>query len=417
MPPPADELHLRALAFEHYFGAGAAWAAGWTSIESNAAIDSHDTGSFVASWQLGIDAPRYSPISAALDQRTSPPRALKYQVTGVGRFSRVDAVGLWEAHLHRLLDDSLRDVALLGFSVWQHPIRVNEAGKHVVESVERWPLAAVIYTPTPFLGGSPGYYAVTREGYIKLPKPGTTDGHWTVLGEGDTPHLKGAIRALSTSYVAGQHGERDRASLSATTGRAAPIAELPAGKDGAIITAEDEIGQSVGRVVAGLGRARVGAVVPNGTKITAFQITTSEAALFSVNLADRIKLVALALLGQSGTLVAGDGGVYTAPVFADVPESLVRRDVKVIETAANGLFAVLTMLNYGSSAPAPTLCGPLADRDEEERLTAQALRFEAFHRALSAERANGFEPDEARVRELAVLYRVPPPRFPPAKAA
>lgn len=424
-------------------GSDAALAGGWTWPEARAACDDHARGNFVRSWQFALDAPTFPPIRAALEQRFAPPCGLPWSVEGSerapGRFETEAARATWSEHLHRLLKSTLRDVALMGFSVWQHPITVNpDTLRHEVTTIERWPLSAVRYTAVPFMDPwSPGkwicgYYAIVfGDGdsigdvlwgnskvnfrFVQLPAPGKTDGHWTVIGEGDRPHEGGAVRSLDVPFVAGQLGARSRANLLKTLGRQSPVGILP----GQTPVLSDE-GKAMARVIGGIGIAADGAVLPGGSDIKGFSITTPTASLF-IDDAQLTQLsVALAILGRGGALGKEDAQ-YPSPVEAEVPEDLVRADVGIIERAGSVLLQLVAGLNNDALPEPIRLCGHMPDtegaaavkaRQEQEKREAEKLV--AFWAAVKAERDAGFTIDSKRLGSIAARCGVEAPELPPA---
>ncbi len=409
-------------------GVEAAWAAGWTPVEARLAVDAHKRGIFTYSWQLTIDVPAYPPIKAAVDQRLASPDGLPWTVDGAsrapGRLEREAAQELYDNWLERLRRSTLRDLAMMGFSVWRHPRTIDpDTQRTEIRSVERWPLAAVGYTPYPMLGVI-GYYAIIRGGTrIQLPRPGTTDGDWTVVGEGDQPHLDGAICSLDVSFTAGQIMERARANLGKTMGRASPIGEMPPGTP-----LEDKNGQTpeaaaMQTVVAGLGTDIAGALMPSGAKITKFEVGTAAIGYFHESLLDRILHVALAVLGRGGALAKTDAQ-YQGMAELEVPEDLIRRDVRALERSVSALFALLARSNAGLGVETPRLNGHFPDTEQDarikakqEREIAESAKLAGYHAAVQAERANGFDfvgPDgQARLNAIAARCGVIAPSLPP----
>ena len=446
-------------------GADAALASGWTWKAARAACDAHKRGTFELSWQLALDAPSSPAIRGAEAQRLAPPCGLPWEVIGSrrapGRIETEAAQDLWDRHLRRLLRSSLRDIAYMGFSVWQHPTATNPTTlRREVITVERWPLSQVRFTATPFMDPwQPGrwifgYYALqfgvgeslgqvlydpasptsgVAVKFIQLPRAGETDGHWTVLGEGDMPHMNGAITSLDTPYVGGQVAPRARANLLKMYGRQSPLAEMP--PDTATTSPE---GVALGKVVNGIGIDRDGGLLPNGAKVHGFSLVNPTAGLFMDDAQLTSQAVALALLGRGGSLVKEDAQ-YPSPIEAEVPESLVRADVEIIERGASRLFNFLAAQN----TPKPgkiILTGHLPNTEQDaaikarqEREKREAEKLSAFHNAITLERANGFDlvgPDgQARLNAIAarcgveapiipatglppVLVKVPPPTVP-----
>ncbi len=419
-------------------GADAALAAGWTPEEGRLAVDAHKRGTLLWSWQLAIDAPSYPPIKAALEQRLASPLGLPWEVEGPsrapGRIETEAARGIWCRHLERLVRSTLKDLIMMGLSVWHHPTVVNpdtlrtEIAPFMIGGdedvyqvgrggVQRWPISAVGYTATP-IRGVIGYYAITQGGgVIQLPRPGESSEEWTVVGEGDQPHLDGAITALDQAFTGGMLAWRARLNLGSTAGRASLLMMLPPSVPTQTTDASGlptrGISEDAQEVLAAVGTEQANAVFPNGTTFEKFELAMTGAAdFFHTDLLDSILMVALAVMGRGGALAKTDAQ-YQGPAEMDVPESLIRRDVRAIERAASGLFAMLTRANAGSRVKSPTLCGHLPDTDQETRYQDLANRRKLYLEELAAEKALGIPMTQEHADELALEYDVLPIVVPP----
>ncbi len=250
--------------------------------------------------------------------------------------------------------------------------------------------------------------------FIQLPRPGETSDEWTLVGEGDQPHLDGAVTALDVSFPKGQLARRAEANLISTIGRTSPVGELPPD-----ITPESPEGKAFLKMVKDLGSKITAGVHPQGGKVYPLEIAAQTGTLFQQILEGEARMVAWALLSVDATLGRGSN-VYNDPALQAVPQHLKRRDVGVIERAATNLFAVLCLLNQGPDVEAPRLLGHLPDVDQEKKRAAanaeteaDGKRLIAFHAALFAERSNGFPLTQERIDALATFYRVPAPMLPP----
>ena len=450
MPPP---LNLTPEMIDYLRGVDTAWASGWNAELASGAVASHMRGYFVASNQLAKDLPRYPPIRAALAQRVSAARSAEYSITGPtrapGRIETEAAQRLWygdnvepekpkteedpvddarsdaarraaKGPLARLQKSTFRDLAMLGFSVWQHPIVVDPVTlRHEITTIERWPLGAVEYVTHG--DGAEGYYAVTAEGeYIPLPPPGTTDGHWTVVGEGDRPHEDGAVISLDMSFVAGQLGRRAFANMISTMGKASPICELPDE-----VSPDEQEGKDMLGMVKALGTKQAAGVHRKGGRVYPFEVTSRTGDLLPQVTDEQARMVAWALLGHDATISRGD--VYNDPTAQSVPQDLTREDVRAFALACSNLFAVLARLNLGVDVEAPRLVAVLPDADQDARRKAANERRAALdaHRSaqlaagkaaaeqITAERAAGVVVDETRVAQVYEIAGLLPPVIAP----
>jgi len=437
-------------------GSDAVWAAGWTPAEARLAVDQYKRGTFSWGWQLSIDATGYPPIKAALDQRRAAPEGLPWEVVAAPAPAAAEveleiARALYREHLARLLTSSLRDLAMCGLFVWYHPLVVDHDTLRTmvapyqppdqsmpsapVGGVQRWPISAVGYTAYPMRGVC-GYYAITQGGQlIQLPRPGTTEGDWTVGGDGDLPHLDAAICALDMEFTAGMLARRARSNLGVSAGKASPVGNMPPGVP--VHTTDDAgnpvqgPGEAAAATLAGLGTEQTAALFPDGFQLGKFELTTTGAAeYFATDLRDSLLMVSLAVMGHGGALGKQDAQYQSQEGReVDVPAALNRRDVRDVERAANGLFAMLARLNSGLPAElAPKLDGHLPDADQADRIAAQQAQEQAeaakwlkFHEVVAAERANGFDfvglEGQARLDEIALRCGVTAPRLPTSTKA
>ena len=375
---------------------------GWTPPEVRNAVTFHLRGMFWQSATLARDCIRYPPIKGAMEQRLAPAEKAKWSIQedsgrAPGRFAREDLEVAWSDFRAVNFSEVLRDYAFMGLS-WIHVHMVVDERGIEVPVLKRWPLEAVMWRPrSPAFAG--GYYAITADSGLVRMVHG--DAHWFCIGMGERPHEVGAVASLGLSYVAGELSRRDRAGLSEAAGRAAPVAQLKEG-----VAVDSEIGLSMQDVIAEMGRGRKGIVVPHGTNVSPFQIV-SDTSFFREALADEIALVSFALLGQAGTMAPGaGGGVYMAPAFGAVAESVIEKQHEVIERGfTEGLCVPLTAINYPAIAreDAPRLVGVRPTSAAEAKSEGElALQLAA---AVKAQRDAGLEPTQEDVDALAERMR------------
>lgn len=425
MPPPVD---LTREMVQYQPGAAAAWSSGWSYETASGAARSHMRGCFGPSYQLGTDMWSLSPVKAAREQVIAACAALPWTVGGAtrapGRIEVAAASALWSSQMARLLDETMDDLAMQGFAVWQHPISVvdTDAGpRHVIERVELWPTSCV-----EFISGwsnlPDGYYAIARGGVrIPLPRPGETDGHWSLIGSGSRPHTRGAIVALDLEYVATKMGRRAMAKLVNVIGKSSVTGTLPPEiklmVDGAL---SPEAAQAIDTMVA-MGETQEAALFPNGLDVKPFELTSNTAPLWPEWLKVGVRFINWALLGHDSATM--EGNVYKDPFSQAVPEDLARRHVGAVERSASALMTLLGSLNAGPKAGPIEVVGHLPDVDQAERVKAENAAREADdkHAAaqlaagkaaaeqLTAERAAGVVVDEARVASVYGAAGVPVP--------
>jgi hypothetical protein len=304
-----------------------------------------------------------------------------------GRYERDAARVQWVAFFADMLEATLRDVIGLGLSVWKHTIAVNAAtGRHEITELCRWPIAAVGWTSTPTglldydergelvasLDRSPCYYAITKGGKrIRLPKPGTSTERWTVVGKGPAPHLYGAVCAVATRYTSDGVSQKSRDNLGTAMGRAVPAYFMPDGvqmvDDAGNPTPEAE---AAATVVAGMGTGRSGAVFAGG-KLDKYEVGSTTTGFFHEKLLDDLLRVSLAIMGRGGALAKTDAQ-YQGAAEMDVPESLIRADVELIQRAGSRLLSLVAAMNQ--EGVAIEVCGNMPDTDQDVRRKDRADR-------------------------------------------
>jgi hypothetical protein len=306
------------------------WQRGWTPTEARDAVDAMLRGWLYQAASLARHCLRSAYIMGALSQRTAPTlRTVWSQQASRGpQYVRDELQDVWDRQWRPGFETKLRDKALLGGSVLHvHYIDDIESGLRR-PVIKRWPHEAMWWrAASPGFPG--GWYAITSDSGIVRMNFG--DGKWILVADGERWHEFGAVLAVGELFVSGKLSERDEAGLSEAAGRASPVGVLP---EDVAVDGEDGIGKAMGKTIAGLGRARTGALIPHGADVKPFQITSDTQFFDRYSMRQLVK-IALAILGQTGTTVQGAGGVYTAPVFADVADALVDKDHEATVRAWN----------------------------------------------------------------------------------
>lgn len=394
---PANEISTDSRYLQHEFQTWQGWyhwADSWTPPQARQAVTFHLKGWPYLSAALARDAPRYPPVMGAIRQRTAAPLRTSFAVEGPdrapGRFAVEDLQDIFDEQFRPSYDEKLRDLAFLGGHVIHQHWELDAKRGLEVPRLKRWPHEAIVWQ-----GASPGrpggWYAITADSGMVRIVPG--DGHWIVLGHGERWHEMGAIVALGLTFVGGELARRDEAGLSEAAGRSAPVAELPDK-----VKVNDEQGRAVQAAMIDLGRARKGIVVPNGTKITPFSIA-SDTDFFEKNLQGMLQHVSFAILGQSGTMVQGAGGVYLSPTFAGTLRALNDGDIE----------ATLRGWDRGVAKPyceinginAVTHLAAITPKDPDASATETAKRAQALGATVKAWLDAGLEPTQGDVDALA----------------
>lgn len=406
MPPPAN---IDSATHRYASGAARAWTTGWRYDTARKVVDDAVRGYFVGSYQLGIDISAHPAIKAAREQRVAAATSLPYTIAGPDRaphrFETDAAIALW-SQAQRLLDETVDDVAIHGFAVWQHPVDIIETEqgpRHIIREIERWPLSCVEhgsailadpkagpYAPDRFYARSaaavnPDGTPADRPRYVLLPRPGETDLHWTVFGTGDFPHRRGAIIALPMCFVGGQLGRRAMAKMLSTIGRTSPIGELPENiktldvkEDGTV--SENPIATDMLEALVAVGETQTAMIHMKGARVYPFEVNAQTGNLFPQWMQIDAQAIQWAILGHDRAIAEGD--TYTDPKAQSVPQDLTRRDVGAIERGFSALVTGLARMNAERCGPIE-LRGHLPDVDQDDRRKAENERRAAddAHRA------------------------------------
>ncbi len=297
------------------------WAAGWNPKRVNDAVLMHLRGWPYMSASLARHLIKYPPIYGATKQRKAPSLRTTWRIEGPdrapGRYAVEDLRRVFREQFRPDYADTLQTIMMMG-GQWLHMHWELDAKRGVeIPRLKRWPWEACIWR-----GASPafpgGWYALTTDSGIVRMTPG--DGHWIYVAHSARAHEMGAVLALGTTFVSGELARRDEAGLSEAAGRAAPYAILPKG-----VAVEDEIGLAVQDFVQEFGLARVGGVLPFGTDLKPFQIT-SDTDFFRNFTAEQLIFAQIVILGQAGTSAQVPGAAYQNLAMASVGESLVDED-------------------------------------------------------------------------------------------
>jgi hypothetical protein len=168
-------------------------------------------------------------------------------------------------------------------------------------------------------------------------------------------------------------------------------------------------------MVKGLARPGSGGLYPDGADVKMLEATAKTQAVFEQILSRCGSYVAMALVGQDGTMEKG-GAVYTAPVFEGVKFSLTRAETRAVGMAlSRGVALPYTVLNYGRPELAPRLEWLLPDLEADQRHKSYGERLETFHRIVKASKENGFVIDQEEADAIADALGVEAPNLSEAR--
>lgn len=383
------------------------WVGAWTIARMRQAIDAHDQGEFYYSSAASVKITQFSPIFGALRQRIEPPVGfpllVKGGIRGLDRIVRDEVEAQFsdesDSFPSWLLGDIYKALALMGFVWLQHTYKPSAYGSILEIKTRPWPTSA-----TQWIEHRGIYQALTLEGPIDLVDG---DGHWSLVGHGEAPHLNGAVRCLGTEFVEGGHAKRDRNDFSDRYGHPKPIGILPEK-----MAFGDKSADATVEAVQGLSEPGSGGVFMHGTEVEMLSVEGATASgIFQQILDSNWTNVACALLGSDGTMSKGTGGVYASPTFAGVKLEIVRSDAKAKDRATNrGHIKPYVGVNYADQVKVmPRSETVIPDPERDARTTALAKRHQDLAAIVKVEREVGFDVGQARVDELAAALDVSPP--------
>jgi len=393
---------------------------GWDLSRVRNALALHNQGNFVESSSLALKVLCFPPVMAALGQRMAPALALPRHIRAGDRgLSRVLGLaveaqltprdGLYPSSVFpaTLYGSTQFDLAMLGFSVWQHAFGEPDQDTGIRPLyTRRWPTWAVQYYRY-----RRTYVALTTDGPVDI----LNDGKFTLVADNEEPHFFGAILALAEEALDGLSTRRARASWIDKYGSPKLIAIMPQGT--APNTPE---GDAMLEALATIRAPEGFGALPHGTEFDAVSIQAGQSTVLNDALASNWQNVAATLLGSDGTMTRGTG-VYSAPIFAGVRRDLVDRDLKGITRGINqGHIGTWLAYNYAQTIAAnrgewiqPVLDIPLPDPDADARIKSYADRMKSFHEIIEKERGANFEMTQERVNQLAKSLEIDAPTLAP----
>jgi hypothetical protein len=240
------------------------------------------------------------------------------------------------------------------------------------------------------------------------------DGTWVVYSSfAHEPWKHGAILPGALVWAARAYGVRDLSKGTSRHADAKVVGTLPQG-----VPMQDETGALTREATEMLELTKViaSADTPFGLKpfgaAVDYLVNTSQAwQVYSevIKLGDRD--AAKIYLGQDGS-VSDSGGNYIKSKFLfGVRNDIVEGELKgAFEPAIKtGIIDPWAAVNFGDSESAPVREWQMPDADQDARLESLALRVDAFNKAITELRGNGFVVDQALVVTLAADFDVPPP--------
>ncbi len=370
-----------------------------------AARDAQAAGNFRRAVPLAEAMKCDAAIFAALLNRIAPHRGLQRAVKCTDERMADEATETFRRDGPALPSGTIADgherVAMNGMWIGQNVWAAREDGSRIDVRLETWPLGQAHYE-----SHTGKLIAMTTDG----PEVVTHgDGKWVVAAlHGDTPWQWGAVKSLATTFADRQFGLRDRSQHSEAHGLGHFIGELP---ENMPMDHPDAV--LFGAFLEQLWTSRSGGTVPYGSKVQLLEAMAGGWQIFRELIKDETADALRVLLGQDGTVTNEGGNYIKAAQLFGVRQDLIEGDLGCFAAAiTSGTMAPWALVNAGEDLGLSTEW-LFPDPDEDLRRKALSERTDAFNRAVSEYRANGFVVDQPFVDRLAESYGVEAPELAP----
>lgn len=400
---------------------------GFTLDRLRAAASVHRQGLFYESSLASVALMSFGPALAAWEQRCAPAISLERKISAEGArgLARVCAAEVEEMLCPRdgLLPSECfppenfgaieSNLALFRFAVLQHVDGPPDPDTGVrLRYTRPWPIWAVNYYRQ-----TQKWVALTTEAVVEI--DGT---HFTLVSDIPEPHLHSPILSLMEEAFSGRQTEQFRNAWIRAFGSPKLVGTLPPKT-----STNGEQGQEFyNAVLTILGPGGFG-ILPYEGKMDTIGLKGEASGSFKEALDDVIGIIGMILVGSSGLLDKGSGGVYTSPVYEGVAMRLISRDIAARDRAINGGHVMPFLRgNYGTQIDAakargvwvdPVLKTALPDLSAEKRLETNAKQQAAYYVSLEAEKRVGGNITQERANELAERHGASPMTLAPAASA
>lgn len=383
------------------------------------AISLHRIGNFLESSTLAMVCLGFPPVMTAVGQRMAPALALPRMIRSGNRgLSRVLGAeiekqicpreGLYPSDYFpsSLFGVTQFDIAMMGFSVWQHAFGAPDPETGIMPLyTRRWPTWAVQYYRY-----RRTYVAITDSGPVDI----LNDGKFTLIGDSEEPHFMGAVLAISEEALDGISTRNARGHYIDAYGNPKWIGIMPEGQG-----PNSKEGDAMMDALATLRAPDGWGIIPYGSDVKLEGLDAGKSTVLKDALDSNWKSVTSVLLGSDGTTSRG-AGVYTSPIFEHVARYVVDRDIHAIVRGANqGHVRTYLEHNYALSIAEasgwvdPVLDIPLPDPDADARIKSYADRLVRFHEIVEKERQAGFLVTQERANQIAASLEIDPPTLLP----
>lgn len=375
-----------------------------------AARDEQVRGTFRGPVQLATAVETEPAIHASILNRLAPHRGLPRRIVGPGRLQGTAASILEEAIANfatntsvglppSVIADDFKRHAMHAFSVDQVHWNARPDGSRLDAFVTPWPLESVRWDPFRCK-----LIAITTEDEIEIVHG---DGRWIVhQSSWDRPWRSSALVALASLWADLAYGRSDRASSATSHGDDKWIGTLPQG-----VALEDPSAVSMLDEMEKLYEAQRVMLVPYGGKVERSEAVSQAWQIFKDLIESGAKDAQRILLGQDGTMTNSGGNYVKAWGLFGVRNDIVERDLSTMGAGySTGLLRPWSIVNFGRWDRLQYEW-QIPDADEDARRQSYADRTNAFNKAITDYRSNGFELTQDFVDELAGEFGVRSPKL------
>jgi phage gp29-like protein len=391
----------------------------WTLDAIRAARDAQMAGDMRTPAKLAESLRTDDELFAAYVNRLAPARGLPVRLEPANESARAMAVraeadALFGPRGIGLTQDTIADlngdIANHGFAIGYNEWTPRDDGTRVDVLHRCWPIGEVRWN------AHEQRLETMAEGSGAPIRIEHGDGRWVIYsGHALHPWTKeAAILPAALVWAARAYANRAWSSGANTHGNAKVIGTMPEGMPlqdaGGALTAEAAAFVALLRDVASLD-SPVG-IKPFGSELEYLTDNGQAWQIFNELVKAKDRAANRIYLGQDVAKATGGSQRLSVEQLFGVRNDVVEGDLRIIERATlTGIIEPWAAINFGDSTLAPTRIYLVPDADEDARRDAVAKQHDAFNRAVSAYRANGFDVTQEYLDALAEDYGVKAPRL------
>lgn len=388
----------------------------WTVEDIMAARSAQAAGSFRSAVALATAMKTEPSIFASILNRLAPHRGLARDIVAPTKLSGTAAAIQAEAKANFCTDtavglspgviaDDFERNAIHAIAIDQLHWLPRADGTRLDAFVSRWPLESTVWVQA-----EQKLYAQTTEGRTEIVHG---DGRWIVHQQhADQPWRWGALLPLAMLWSELAYGRRDRSSSATSHGDDKWIGNLPPD-----VPMDDPLSDKMLEEMEKLYEAQRVMLLPYGAAVKRDEAMSQAWQIFKDLLESGSKDAQRIMLGQDGTMTNTGGNYVKAWGLFGVRNDIIEADISTIGAGySTGLLRPWSIVNFGRWDRLEYRW-LMPDADEDARRESIAERTDAFNKAVSEYRANGFEITQDFVDELANKYGVLAPKLAGAPAA